>query len=182
MEYARIQLGDQYRGACGSIVTIPEKARRHLEAHPKVIQLLPEAIRKTWVSQSSTPEIEVDMGRIIGRTNLVDMSVANPSTPMQFALRKGRYLPSRVTNEVAVGQETHKLVLVARKQHSRTYQLVTSWIGSLARKEPWDHSIRSEHEFEECLGFWCSKALLYDPETMGPMFESTWTEVLKDRR
>jgi hypothetical protein len=80
-------------------------------------------------------------------------------------------LPSRVTNEVTVGQETHKLVLIARKQHSRTYQLVTSWIGSLARKEPWDHSIRSEHEFEECLNFWCSKALLHDPKTMGPMFE-----------
>ena len=79
MEYASIQLGDQYRGVCGSIVTIPEKARRHLQAHPNVIQLLPEAIRKTWVSRSPTPEIEVDMGRIIGRTNLVDMSVANPA-------------------------------------------------------------------------------------------------------
>lgn len=182
MDHASIQLSDQYRGACGSIVTITENARRHLEAHPAVIQFLPEAIRKTWVSRSPIPEIEVDMGRVIGRTNLVDMSVGKPSTPMQFALRKGRYLPSRVTNEVTVGQETHKLVLVARKQHPRSYQLVTSWIGSLARKEPWDHSIRSEHEFEECLRFWCSNALLHAPDTMGPVFESSWTEILRDCR
>jgi hypothetical protein len=182
MEYASIQLSDQYRGACGSIVTISEKARRHLEGHLNVIQLLPEAIQKTWVSSSPIPEIEVDMGRIIGRTNLVDTLAADPSTPMQFALRKGRILPSRVTSEVAAGQETDKLVLVARKQHPRTYQLVTSWIGSLARKEPWDYSIRSAHEFEECLRFWCSNALLHDSETMGPMFESSWTEVLRNCR
>ena len=182
MDHASIQLSDQYRGACGSIVTITENARRHLEAHPAVIQLLPEAIRNTWVSRSPIPEIEVDMGRIIGRTGLVDTVVADPSTPMQFAMRKGRNLPSRVTNEVTVGQETHKLVLVARKQQSGTFQLVTSWIGPLARKEPWDPSIRREHEFRECLRFWCANALLHDPETMGSVFESSWTEILRDCR
>ena len=182
MDGKTIQAGDQFLAACGSRIEINERVLRHLEAHPEVMALLPEAICKIRLPPNAFAEIEVGMNRVVGRTNLVATTFSHPSSSMQFAMRKGRNGPTRVTTEVSVGPEADKMVLVVKWQSPGIFQLVTSWIGGLAQKEPWDPSIQNERDFQRCLNFWCSNALLYDPELMEPVFRSSWTDALKDCR
>ncbi|MBI4088893.1 hypothetical protein HY415_02250 [Candidatus Kaiserbacteria bacterium] len=82
---------------------------------------------------------------------------------------------------MGVGEETTKVAILASpsRQEAGTYVLVTAWVGTLARKEPWDPMIRSQEEYQECLRFWCSNALVWDPAVMSEPFESSWDEVLK---
>ncbi len=170
-----------YPTACGATVELTEKSLHHLEAHPDVFDILPEAIAKIRFPLGQPfVEIEVDMGRVIGTSGCVPTTRIHPNDKAQFALRKGRTSPSRVITGVS-GVSTQKAVVIAKKIHGNRYSLVTSWIGSLAKKEPWDPAIRSPQQARECLDFWCNHALIHDPEMMGQVFESSWNQVAELR-
>lgn len=171
----------QFPAACGSFVEVTEKSTQHLEAHPEVASILVAAINLAVIGDRPFAEIEVDMGRVIGRKNLVAMTACSPHANAEFAIRKGRSLPSRVVTGVTEGDETSSVVIIVKWARPGHYVLITSWIGNLAQKEPWDNNIHGEAHFGRCLQFWCANALIHDPEVMGPVFRSSWVEVLQGR-
>ncbi len=168
-----------FKTACGGTIIVLRKAKGHLVAHPEVLNLLPEAIGKVVLPQDGAfLSTEVEMGRIVGRSGRVSTPLISTSDQSLFAQRIGRERPSRVL--ICEGELTTKVVVLAfaSKEEVGTYFLVTSWVGSLARKEPWDPMIKSPEEYQDCLQFWCSNALVWDPAVMSEPFESTWEIVL----
>jgi len=165
--------------ACGGKIIVPRKAEDHLVAHPEVRDLLSEAIAKLRLPQDGAfLSAEVEMGRVIGRSGCVQTPLIALPDRALFAQRVGRDRPSRVI--VGEGVETTKVVILAfaARGEAGTYVLLTSWVGTLARKEPWDRTIATAVEHQDCLQFWCSHALVWDSAVMSAPFESCWTEVL----
>ena len=169
----------RFRSACGSIVEINGRCVKHLEAHPEVATIIVEAIGKANFGNLPVAEIEVEMGRIVGRKTKVTTNLESPDSPMMFVLRNGRALPSRVAVCVSICDETTNVAIIAKQASPSNYILTTCWIGNLAQKEPWDKTICSSEEYDKCLMYWCQNALLYDPATMGTPFESTWNQILR---
>lgn len=171
---------NQYRTACGGTIQIPQQVQHHLIAHANVVEHLHTAIGKIHLPVVQKKfEGEIDMGRLIGRSGIVKTAALQIGERTLFSLRANRKLPSRVANVGEFGEETSKIVVIARPSLiEKQYDLITSWIGVLARKEPWDGSIAEPREFQECLNFWSTTALVYDPAVMGPVFESSWKDVL----
>ncbi|MBI3952719.1 MAG: hypothetical protein HY336_02060 [Candidatus Doudnabacteria bacterium] len=171
-----------YKTACGGTIVVPPKTQEHLRAHPEVEGVLAEAIgRLTLPEGGAFCATEIEMGRVVGRSGCVATPPIGLSDPATFALRVGRDKPSRVVTGCE-GPETTKVVVLAfaSKEDQRTYVLITSFVGELAPKEPWDRSMRpGSTEHQESLDFWCSHALVHSP-VMGEPFESTWTQVLRN--
>lgn len=172
----------KFKTACGGVIVIPRKAEDHLVAHPEVRNLLSEAIGRVALPRNGNGAFlstEVEMGRVVGLSGCVQTLSVGMNDRTVFALRVGRDRPSRVI--VGEGEETTKVVVLAfpERGEADTYVLVTSWVGSLAPKEPWDPNIRNDAEYQECLRFWCSHALVWDPAVMSEPFESSWAEVLR---
>jgi hypothetical protein len=173
----------KYRTACGGYILISPKSEDHLKAHPEVTEILPEAIGRIKLPSSGLLSTEVELGRVIGKKTAVETPLCDLNSKILFAHRIGRDKPTRIAPSGSVGEDTTKIVVLARpnRTESRTYDLLTSWIGLLACKEPWDKTIANHKEFQECLGFWCSNALIHDPAVMGEIFESTWGDVLGEK-
>jgi len=168
------------RTACNRNIVISQKAISHLEAHPGVMMVLPEAIGRARLPAESFVEMEVDLGRVLGRASRVRTEPCDLTTQILFASRTGRDKPSRVAPMGSIGEETTSVVVIARQSRDdpQTYILVTAWLGKLARREPWDPMIKTEADYQDCLRFWCSNALIHDSEVMGEIFTSSWEEVI----
>jgi hypothetical protein len=171
---------NQYRTACGGIINIPQQARYHLVAHPNVAVYLQAAIGKIKLPAVRRKiSEEIDLGYTLGRSGVVGTMPLQFEEPTLFALRANRKLPSRVAAEDEFGEETSKMMVLARAIVTEgQYELITAWIGGRAKKEPWDSSIADVGEFHDCLKFWSSTALVYDSAVMGPVFKSSWKDVL----
>ena len=171
----------EFKTACGGMILVPPKAQEHLRAHPEVGKLLAEAIGQLLLPpRGKFLAVEVEMGRVVGRSGCVPTAPIGPRDSGAFALRVGRERPSRVIVGVE-GPETTKVVVLAfpAREEARTYVLVTSYVGVLAPKEPWDRRLApGSSQHHESLDFWCSHALVYSPEVMGEVFASSWDEVL----
>ncbi len=170
----------EFKTACGGRIVVPRKAEDHLRAHPEVVDLLPEAVARVRLPRNGVfLSAEVEMGRVVGRSGCVKTPPITPTDHTLFAQRVGRDKSSRVI--MGEGEETTKVVVLAfaSREEAGTYVLVTSWAGSLARKEPWDPMIKTQAEHQESLDFWCSNALVWDSSVMGEPFESTWEQILK---
>jgi hypothetical protein len=169
----------KFKTVCGGTIVVPRKAEDHLVAHPNVHDLLREAVALVRLPHAGAfLSAEVEMGRVVGLSGRVSTPSISPSDRTLFAQRIGRDRPSRVV--ISDGEETTKVVVLAfaSREETGTYVLVTSWVGSLAPKEPWDQNIHGEAEHQKCLHFWCYNALLWDPAVMSAPFESSWTEVI----
>lgn len=169
-----------YKTACGGSIMLPPKAEDHLRAHPEVMALLQEAIEHVELPKDgSFLAVEVEMGRVIGRSGCVATPPIGLDDQGFFAVRVGRTGPSRVALDTE-GPETTKVVILAfvSRESRGQYVLVTSFVGELAQKEPWDPNIRSQEEFQCSLEFWGSHALVYDSSVMSDPFVSTWRQML----
>jgi hypothetical protein len=169
----------EFKTACGGRIVVPRKAEDHLVAHPEVRNFMPEAIGRVVLPQNGAfLSAEVEMGGIIGRSGRVSTTQVTTSDRILFAQRIGRNKPSRVI--IGESEETTKVVILAfaSRDEVGTYVLVTSWVGSLAPKEPWDPNIRNDAERQECLRFWCTHAFVWNPTMMSDHFESSWADVL----
>lgn len=164
---------DSFNTACGTAININEATAKHLEAHPEAAELLGEAIGRITLGERSFVLQEVDMGRVIGRSALVDApEVAHDQTTL-FACRTGRDIPSRVMLNVEK-PETSIFTVIAGKQDG-SWNLYTGFAGPSAPREPHDSNLNGDNSNE--LQFWCSHALVHDAGWSEP-FESTWDEVL----
>jgi hypothetical protein len=166
-----------YQTGCGAIVQLSGRTLAHLQAHPEVFPLLPEAIAGIHTNGNVKLEVEVDLGRVVGTTTRVETTPILATEQALFAIRDGRAHPIRVADPGAIGQPTKYVTVIAAPTSQGIYRLLTAWVGTRAAKEPWDPSIRTQVEFDDCLRFWSSNALLHD-STMGHPFTSTWQEVL----
>lgn len=169
-----------YETKCGGKINVTHQGWSHLQAHPNVLEHLQEAISKIQLpAKPQKIEFEVDLGRIVGRQGIVETAAVDIDASTLFALRTNRKSPSRVAAAGVLGSETTRMVVIAKPSRIQgEYDLITSWVGILAKKEPWDPNITTLSEFNECLKFWSSTALVYQPEVMGPVLESSWEQVL----
>jgi hypothetical protein len=171
---------NQYRTACGGTINISQQTQNHLIAHPDVVEHLHTAICKLRlpVVPKEIAE-EIDVGQIIGRLGIKNTAPLQIRESALFSIRANRELPSRIASAAESREDTSKIVVIARPSLiENQYELITAWIGVLAMKEPWDKSIAGPLEFQECLSFWSANALVYDASCMGPVFESSWQDVL----
>ena len=169
-----------HQTACGKTVEITERSVAHLGAHADISPFLPEAISKAVFPVDGDLIAEVDLGRLIGRRGATSHDLVCLDQPVLFAQRVNRPYPTRVAVGVA-GEETTRVVLIAGRNRSepRSLFLRTAWIGTKSMREPWDMAIESQQEFDACLHFWSSSALIHDAAAMGQPFVSTWREVLR---
>jgi hypothetical protein len=169
----------QYKTACGGRLLVPQKAKEHLLAHPDAAQFFPDAASRMVLPTEGFAAVEIEMGHLIGREGVVKMPMCGLSTQILFAQRNGRERASRVAPMGLKGEEVSTMVILAypSRTEKNSYVLISTWIGKLAQKEPWDKNIASETELHECIQYWCSHALEYDPTVMGVPFESTWEKV-----
>lgn len=153
----------------------------HLQAHPEVWKLLPEAMCNLYLPTDGSPiDLAMDMGRVIGRSGCVATPRIEPNESTIFARRVARANASRVVVGVQ-GPEVRTLVIRATRNERGMYELHTAYVGVLAPPEPWSIRVESESDMAraaESLSFWCTHGLVYNPDVMGAPFESTWELVL----
>ena len=165
----------------GGQIIIPQKMVIHLKAHPEIMGILPEVMDNLILPKDgSFLRREVEMGRLVGLSGCVETLPIQKFDETFFAQRTERKKPSRIVIG-DLGEETSKVSILAFPDRSGSgdYILITTWIGFLAPKEPWDNNIKSEKEFQESLDFWLTHALIYQEEVMGQPFTSSWERILK---
>ena len=168
-----------YKTNCGGNIIITEKVKSHLEAHPGIINLIPEiASRLTLPTDGSRLARQISLGRVIGQSSLIDTKKIGLSETVWFAVRKNRMKASRVVPD-AGPVDTDQVSIVANPVEKDSYELVTAWFGAMAPKEPWDPDLMDDPSaYEESINFWCRHALVHDPAVMDEPFRSTWEKVL----
>lgn len=176
-----------FQTRCGGSLVLPPWTVAHLEAHPEAVGLLEELATLLDLPRDGAFVLRtVDFGRVIGRSGAVIRAEADGlDTPVTFACRVGRDIPSRV--EVGVeGAEVTTLVVVAGAVAGReaegVYTLFTSYVGEeAAPKEMTDPSLKRDGEeaYQAALAWWQGHALCYpaDGGGWGEVFTSTWREV-----
>ncbi len=162
----------------GCVIRVPPNAREHLVAHPETIGHLAAAAQRVS-AQGVTDylDVEVDLGCEIGSPGFLPTPRIRANERAQFALRPNRPAPSRVVKTAA--PQTSVLSIRAQRGETGDLELLTAHAGHLAPPEPWDAKALSKLELslDAVLGFWCSHALVWQPEWPEP-FESTWIDVL----
>lgn len=160
--------------ACGRELVVTDRTAKHLEAHPEARDLLVEAVSKvTLPTEGDFLLTEVDMGRVIGKSALVDAPMIRPDEDALFACRKGRDVPSRIRNDIE-RPDTSVFTVIAGI-HEEKWTLFTGFNGPQAAKEPHDATLTGGNEKE--LEFWCAHALVWDEGWDAP-FMSTWLKIL----
>ena len=169
-----------YKTACEGKIIISDFVREHLMAHPEVYDLLDEAIAKlTLPTDGGNLAVEVEMGRIVGRSGVVATAPIGMDEVTTFALRPNRRKPSRVAVGVEGPEITRVVIYAGPTEEMKVYKLFTSYVGDLSRKEPWDPNL-VESERAASIGYWTTHALVHIPNLMGDPFMSTWNDVLRD--
>ncbi len=167
--------------ACGGTIFVSKKVRGHLNAHQGIIDILPEVVKKIVLpSDTERLQLQVDLGRTVGKSSLLETPQITATTPCWFAKRQGRLGPSRVIPDIGPA-ETSVISIIANAITSDRYELVSAWYGGMAPKEPWDPDLADDPlSFQESLNFWSGHALAYDPGVMDEQFKTTWEEIVND--
>ena len=168
-----------YKTGCGGSIYLTEGVREHLEAHPGILDLIPEiASRVTLPTDGSKLARQVSFGRVVGQSSLINTKKIGLSETAWFAVRKNRMKASRVVPDAGPA-DTDLVSIVANPVEKKSYELVTAWFGAMAPKEPWDPDLADDPSaYDESINFWCRHALVYDLAVMDEPFRSTWKKVL----
>lgn len=149
--------------ATGVEVYIGEDTLKHLEAHSDVkLEDVAEAI-KAFDYVSPFRIGMVDLGRVVGKNNCVEVSDGDKVLHLH---RKGRQgtTPIVFSKEAA---DTSIVTVGVCKDDDGKDTLFTSYYGVLAPKEPWDRHLKDE-ERPEAEEFWSTHAIVYNPELIEP--------------
>tara|TARA_B100001964_G_C14029757_1_gene507734 strand:- start:269 stop:820 length:552 start_codon:yes stop_codon:yes gene_type:complete len=168
-----------YKTPCGGSIILTEGVREHLEAHPGILDLIPEIASKVIIpTDGSRLASKISLGRVVGQSSLTNTQKIGLSETAWFAVRKNRMKASRVVPD-AGPVDTDLVSIVANPIEKKSYELVTAWFGEFAPKEPWDPDLADDPAaYEESINFWSGHALAYDPEVMDEPFETTWDEII----
>ena len=170
-----------YKTPCGGSIILTEGVREHLEAHPGILDLIPEIVLKVSLpTDGSRLACQTSLGRDVGQSSLIDTQKIGLSETAWFAIRKNRMKASRVVPDAGPA-DTEIVSIVANPLEKNSYELVTAWFGEFAPKEPWDPDLTDDPSaYKESINFWCSHALVHDPAVMNDPFESAWGKILKE--
>ncbi len=168
-----------YKTGCGGSIYLTEGVREHLEAHPGILDLIPEiASRVTLPTDGSRLASQISLGRVVGQSSLINTKKIGLSETAWFAVRKNRMKASRVVPDAGPA-DTDLVSIVANPIEKNSYELVTAWFGTMAPKEPWDPNLADDPAaYEESINFWCRHALVHDLAVMDEPFRSNWEKVL----
>ena len=169
-----------YKSSNHCLVELSNKTLSHLEAHPKIIDYLSEAISKTSIpiKQKDRIRMEIDLKKIVGKSSLINTEPITNNSDTYFSIRKGREGPSRVVLDEKP-KETSIISIVAEPIDEKQYNLSSAWYGPIAPKEPWDNTFLNDQKCnDESLHFWCCHALVYEVDFMQEPFISTWDKVM----
>jgi len=168
------------KARCGGFINLTDSLREHLEAHPEILDLIPEIVSKVNIpTDGCRLASQISLGRVVGKSSLINTKKIGLSDKTWFAMRKNRMKASRVIpGETPL--DTDIVTIVANPVAENRYELVTAWFGVFAPKEPWDPYLADDlPAYEESIHFWCSHGLVYSSETMLEPFESNWENILK---
>jgi hypothetical protein len=164
--------------ADGKEIFITQETRKHLLAHPDVLEYLEEAVSKVKIPAGTIRFKEaISLGREIGVSSLVETKPIHPDEETDFAMRIEREYPVRVSLEgqgITSDEVTLKIIL---NERSQKYFLITAYIGPNTPSNPY-YADRTSDEFEKSLDFWCRHALTHDPKIMKKSFKASWNSVL----
>ena len=172
-----------FKTGCGGSIFLTDDVSEHLKAHPGIIDLIPViASRVILPIDGGRLTCQISLERVVGQSSLIDTQKIGLSETAWFAVRKNRMKASRVVPD-ASPVDTDLVSIVANPVEKDSYELITAWYGGMAPKEPWDPDHADDPTaYEESINFWCSHALVHDPEVMDEPFESTWEDIVNDRK
>ncbi|KKT72308.1 MAG: hypothetical protein UW66_C0006G0004 [Candidatus Moranbacteria bacterium GW2011_GWF1_44_4] len=175
-----MEIKDEIITANGKTISIPEDTKKHLSAHPDVLEFLEEAISKTVVPEKAKYfEGAINLGRIIGESKLIETEKIMPNEKTTFAFRLERKYPSRVIKNEKGMLCDSVTIEIKFDNVKKEYYLSTAYVGFPCPYEPFYISDETSDEFKQALDFWCKHALVYDSVIMDSAFEASWDEVLK---
>ena len=169
-----------YKSSNHCLVELSNKTLSHLEAHPKIIDYLSEAISKTSIpiKQKDRIRMEIDLKKIVGKSSLINTEPITNNSETYFSIRKGRKGPSRVALDEDP-QETSIISIIVDPIDEKQYSLISAWYGPIAPKEPCDNTFLNDQKCnDESLSFWCCHTLVYEVDFMEEPFISTWEKVI----
>lgn len=149
----------KFLGVSKNGVKIFDRNDGHNDVHPVSEDVLKEALLHISTCEDYVKET-IDFGRVIGKTACVPV---DETDTIVMACRKGRKGPT----PLVLGREAEdctSLVVILKKCDDGDYILVTSFIGILSEREPWDPAIvHGSAEHQRAITFWKTHALVYDP-------------------
>lgn len=148
----------KFVGLCANGAKVFERADGHCDVHPVDDTLLKEALSKITPSGNFAKEL-VSFDRVIGKSTCVTV---DETDTIVMAYRKGRLGPTpMVLNRNPSDCST--LVVILKKIVNDEYIIVTTFIGGLSEREPWDPAIKpGSAERQKAEAFWSTHALIYD--------------------
>lgn len=131
---------------------IPRVNRRHI--HEGVESYLPDIYERITENTEERIVQEFEFPSIVGQTICV---TTDDSDVVYYAIRKGRFGHTRfVINREPM--DTNHITVILRKL-SGYYQLISCYVGKVAKPEPWD-----EYALPDALEFWENHALIFGEE------------------
>lgn len=150
-------------GKLGSGQVVFDRPNSHL--HKDILGILEEALLKINLKDENYQEVELDLGRVMGRTDCVE---TNDSDQIVYAKRRGRKGYSRFVKN-RKSEDSSKIVIVLKKaKEENCYLLVTAFIGSFPGPEPWDPNATMQSK-----KYWSSHALIWNSTEIDPKTETS---------
>lgn len=140
-------------GECNVLIL----SNKHMQVHKDVYPLLHEAFAMFTPTKEIIQKTVIKFDRIIGSTICV---TTTPEDEIVYAKRKGRKWASRMVKN-RTPTPSDELTIVVKRCKNNIYRLLTAYVGGLSEREPDDVNIRSDEEYERCVEFWSTHALLY---------------------
>ena len=136
----------------------------HLADTPELEKLIQEVMQSTSGLRAETEVIEVDLGRIVGESDLIE---TEEDDDIVYAKRKNRQTYSRFCkNRTSVPSSV--ITIHLRQLDKSAYTLVTAFIGKNAPPFPGD-----THESAQSRDFWGRHALAWGRQAIEPGTETT---------
>lgn len=169
---------EKFISANGKEVFVTAETRRHLLAHPDVLDFLEEAISKANILEGANRFKEaINLGRGIGISSLIETKPVDPDEETDFAMRIEREYPIRVSLDLKGKVYDSVTLKIDFDEKSKKYYLITAYIGPNTPSNPY-YADRASDEYRKSLDFWCSHALAYDPKIMEKPFKASWNSIL----
>jgi len=108
-----------------------------------------------------------------------DYQIINkPGKENFFSHRIGREFPIPVALQSKGAASDSVTLHIKKDEESGEYFLRTAYIGFPCPNIPYNIEEKKGSAYQEPIDFWSRHALVYDKAIMGPVFESSWNEVL----
>lgn len=127
-------------------------------------ELLAEAISRIDTEGRRHIVEQVEFDHQVGYQSCVEVG---PDDDVEMVFRKGRSGRTPMVHGREPQPTNSVVVIIGRDQdysEDGNYMLATSFVGTLATREPWDPGLGSGEEIQEAEEFWSKHALLYNED------------------